>query len=578
SARRPKERSIKLININLRANQMGQNIAHIVLIPATMAAIGGHKNLGAICVHFCATKRRQRLHNTGPDICETTASGRYGCHQCSVSHFAPAILPDTSNTNTALSDIVYDLMYKYNKYQAIVSVVGPHFEGNTFTANLILNYLEKQNNDLDKWPSDVTLTPNHGFKNIEIDPDENGQKGLKCPGIEIWSEPLIVDRNNRRVAQYPDVSGEKYVIQVKLYEQFLNTLSQWECSNYEEMEANFKLITEKADNYQTLGRDFNKKGSYLVACPTYKVKNTNWKVGELCPEYVNQMKTFIQLDALDTLALDHNMKGITFTNTDQLLKMIETQIIMFNNLNINRPVLESSLDNIDDTDSNTPDKPSSDQAQSTSNSNHNGHSNGPQTEPGDLPEQPLPIEVYQQKSAQIISQLSDEPMPDSPPPDVGRADDPDESSSENMDTLNHDQITNDSDSSYDNIISEAPFSMGSELMTSDNDSGGDDTGNESPGHSSSKQSQLSSTHLPMINNVGNNSAHINRVIVREWEIRRTSRQTSTDPLGNRHPLADNEGKGSADERTVGDTTGAVDKNENFPQKFTKSSGNHSTPH
>ncbi|CAG2101034.1 unnamed protein product [Medioppia subpectinata] len=221
------------------------------------------------------------------------------------------------------------------------------------------------------------------------------------------------------------------------------------------MEANIKLITEKADNYHNLGFDLNKTGSYLVACPTYKVN---------------------------------------------------------------------------------------DQEQSTSNPNHNDHYNGPHTETGALPESILPIEIYQQKSAQIISQSSDNSMPYSPLFDVGRADGPDESSGENMDTLDHDQISIDSDNSFCHLTGNALFSMGSDLTTSDNDSGGDDNGNDSPSHSSGEQSQLASTHLSLINNVGINSTHNYPGLVSK----------SIDPLVNKHPFA--EGKGSDDERTINYTT------------------------
>ncbi|CAG2101384.1 unnamed protein product [Medioppia subpectinata] len=259
---------------------------------------------------------------------------------------------------------------------AIVSVIGPHFEGNTFTANLILNYLQRRNSGHtypDQWPRDLILRYNSGFKSIENDPDDRGQQ--KCPGVEMWSEPFIVRDGTTRVAvllvnvqnfaytladlirgdtslihmfrlilsvstivainkpglkKYPDMSGDKYKLWIHSYDYLLRTLTKWEGSDCETLMANGSQISDRSENYRKLSEEFNKFSAYLVSCPTNDVKNIDWKLRELCPQYVDQMNTFIRINALD---VDNRLNGITFTNTDQLMKVIMGKIQELNNNN-----------------------------------------------------------------------------------------------------------------------------------------------------------------------------------------------------------------------------------------------------
>ncbi|CAG2164954.1 unnamed protein product, partial [Oppiella nova] len=73
--------------------------------------------------------------------------------------------------------LINSILTKINEKQcdeiAIISVVGPHFEGNTFAINLILNCLERGD-------------------------QANGQ--AKNPGIEMWDKPFIKEQDGKKVA------------------------------------------------------------------------------------------------------------------------------------------------------------------------------------------------------------------------------------------------------------------------------------------------------------------------------------------------------------------------------------------
>ncbi|CAG2101099.1 unnamed protein product [Medioppia subpectinata] len=146
----------------------------------------------------------------------------------------------------------------------------------------------------------------------------------------ISSVSTIVIINNPGLKQHPHGSGHRYMIPVNSYQHFLTTLNQWECDNYETLMANVTQITDRSENYRKLNQEFNNNSTYLVSCPTYDVKNIDWKVGDLPREYGNQMKTFIRVDALD---VSNVLSGITFTNTDQLMKAIEGKIHELNHNN-----------------------------------------------------------------------------------------------------------------------------------------------------------------------------------------------------------------------------------------------------
>jgi len=72
---------------------------------------------------------------------------------------------------------------------ALISIIGPKYEGKSLLINCLLNYL--QSNNKESWPTNVVFQYNYGFR---------ADFQNKEPVIQLWSKPFILEDENQRTA------------------------------------------------------------------------------------------------------------------------------------------------------------------------------------------------------------------------------------------------------------------------------------------------------------------------------------------------------------------------------------------